>query len=381
MNLELLYNYKNNPDIIQYSKVLNSFFPDANKCRICEKHIYYEGNKFRIKKTGKIEILGKSFKTVKKHGHGLSACESCLSKKFPNWKNLNKSRIFNTLNEITIWAFNIKDTDRILYKTGVTKLGLIKKYGEREGLKRWKKYRDLQAESNSYEYKKIKYKWTVEDFDKFNKSRGITLNNLTKKYGKSEGLKRWDSYIQKQSETKSFEYMVDKFGLKKAKEINKGKALTLNNFVLKYGEIEGSKKYQKYINRNFSFYSKESQILFDKIDQYIGRKYNTYYGSKNTEFGVNLSIGYKKLDYYIKELNLCIEYNGNIWHANPKYFNKFDTPNPFNPNLTADEIWKNDSRRYRSLMEEKYIKTIVIWETNINKFDTQKFLKDHGILF
>lgn len=381
MNLELLYNHKNNPDLKQYSKVLDHFFPKAPRCKNCCNHIYYKGNKFRIKNTGEIKILGKSFQTIKKHGHNLSFCENCLIEKFPEWNNINKSRIFNTLNEITIWAFEIPDEEKILYKTGVTKEGLIKKYGKVEGLKRWKIYRNLQAKSNSYEYKKEKYGWSKSDFNKFNKSRGITLDHLIKKYGESEGLKKWDSYIKKQSDTKSFEYMVNKFGLDKAKEINSKKALTLNNFIAKYGDNEGAKKYQKYINKNFSFYSKESQKIFDRIDQFLCKKYKTYYGSKNTEFGVNLSIGYKKLDYYISELNLCIEYNGNIWHANPKYFNAKDKPNPFNPSLTAKEIWDSDNQRYKSLLNEKSIKTIIIWETDIKKFDTQKFLKENGILF
>jgi len=121
-----------------------------------------------------------------------------------------------------------------------------------------------------------------------------------------------------------------------------------------------------------------SQKFFDEIDKYISQKYTTYYATKNNEYGVNLhNSDYVRLDYFILELNLCIEFNGTYFHADPRFFNENDYPNPHNKILTAKEIWKNDNNRYKKLKEYRNINTIVIWEYDYNNgIDVQKFIKE-----
>jgi|AntAceMinimDraft_18_1070375.scaffolds.fasta_scaffold08879_6 hypothetical protein len=381
--MKLIKQFRENPTYELYSLIVEKIFDNYQTCRICGKHIYYENDtKFRIKKSGEITIYGKNFQTIKKHGHKLVICEKCLKNKFPEWDNLNKGKIFNTSNKITKWAFNIPNEDLYLYKTGVTKDCLMKKYGKKEGIKRWNIYRNKQANSNLFEYKRDKYGWTEDKFKKFNKSRGVTLKNLIKKYGYKEGIRKWDKYVKRQKETKSFEYMVQKFGLKKAKEINKSKGLTFNNYIKKFGDVLGKEKYLKHLKKIKVPFSKISQKLFNLIDEVIGAKYKTYYALKNYEYGVHTSIGYKKIDYYIKELKIAIEFNGNIFHGNPLYFNEYDNPNPYNKKLNAKDIWNNDKLRYKTLENEYNIRTIVIWESNFNEktFNPNKFLKENGIL-
>ena len=379
MITEQIKKFNSNQSYNLFKEIISEIFKDREKCRECKKEIYYKISKFRIKKTGKIEIIGPSFQTAKKHGDKLKVCEECIIKKFPEYPNLNKSRIFNTSNKITLWAFDIKNLD--LYKTGPTKEKMIKKYGEIEGLKRWDFYRQKQAYSNSLEYKKINHGWSENKFKNFNKSRGITLNNLIKKYGIENGNKKCEIYLFKQKTTKSFPYMVKKYGLKKAKEINLAKALTLKNFTKRLGKNKGLKAYEKYIQKIKSPYSNISQKLFREIDEYL-KKYKTYFATKNTEFAVNTTKGYKKLDYFIKDLNICIEFNGDLFHGNPIYFKKYDHPHPFNPNLTAQEIWNMDSIRYKTLLKEHHIKTIVIWESDYKKgLNIKQILIENGILF
>jgi hypothetical protein len=373
-----------------YNEILSKIYPNAIRCKDCGNHIIYSdtkigGYKRKSKKTGKFEIYisGKSFLTRKTHGETLKICESCLRKKFPDYDIMNKSRIFNTINELTVYAFNIKDRSK--YFTGPTKERCIKKHGKEKGLKVWTNYCKRQSETNTFKYKSKKYGISKEEFNKFNKSRAVTLKNLVKKYGDDLGRKKWNEYLEKQRETKSLEYMIKKFGKNKTELINKSKGITLKNFTKKYGEEEGTKRFIKIINKQQSFYSKISQEFFNKLDKILREKYTTYYATKNTEFGVNLSIGYVKLDYYIKELNLCIEFNGDLFHANPKVYKKDDCPNPFNKNLSAKEIWKNDKIRYNTLKKEKNINTIIVWQSeyetlNINEF-INKNIKQNGILF
>ena len=361
----------------EFNKLMDELYPNAKVCKNCGKHIFYYDTKIieitpknQTKKVKK--IIGKSFLTQKSHGENLCICENCLINKYPEYEKANKLRVFNTINEITAYAFDIKE--RSIYFTGPTKERCIHKHGYNKGLKIWSAYCVKQSKTNTFKYKQQKYGMNREEFTKFNKSRAITERNLIKKYGEITGKEKWRVYLEKQKETKSLDYMIKKFGKKKAKLINKSKGITLNNFINKYGETEGTERFIKIINKQYSFFSKVSQIFFKKIDALIKNQYTTYYASKNTEFGVNLSIGYIRLDYFIKELNLCIEFNGDIFHANPKYFDEKDYPNPFNKKLTAKEIRMKDKIRYDTLKKEKNINTLVIWESDSKTLDISEFI-------
>ena len=261
---------------------------------------------------------------------------------------------------------------------GVTKESMIRKWGENEGLKRWNEYCNKQALSNTYNYKKEKYNWSKEDFKLFNKSRAITLENLQNKYGNELGKQYFEDYVNKQKLTKSKEYMINKYGEEKANKINQSKALTLSNYINKFGEKEGLKKYELMLNKQHNFYSKISQEFFNKLDKYLCNKYTTYYASKNNEYGIKLNNNtYIRLDYFILELNLCIEFNGTYYHGDPKIFNENDCPNPHNKQLLAKEIWKNDNNRYKLLKQTRNIDTIVVWENDYrNGIDIEDFIKN-----
>ena len=127
-----LEKFKKEHDYQSFEIIMNYYFPDAKKCRECEKHIFYKDTAFIGWIMGnKVEIIGKSFQSTKAHGETLEVCEECVKNKFKEYDENKK--IFNTLNKITLFAFNIKDKKP--YITGVTKEKLIKKYGEIDGLK------------------------------------------------------------------------------------------------------------------------------------------------------------------------------------------------------------------------------------------------------
>lgn len=374
----IIKNFNSDPSYDNYSLIINTFFPTAHLCKICGGYVFYNNSKIRIKKSGEIEIIGKSHLSKKKHGESLVVCEKCLKNKFPYYESTKN--YFNTLNEITIFAFNITNKDP--YKTGVTLSKLIDKYGEEEGEKRWANYINKQAYSNSYEYKNKKYSWSKEEYVLYNRERSTTLNNMIKRHGEIEGKKRWDSYIQRQQLTKSYEYMVDTYGIERVDAINKSKAQTLENYIERYGEI-GYEKYIEYVNKKHQFYSKISQKLFFEIDEILEPfGYTTYFAEKEGEYGKYTTEGYKLLDYYILEKNLCIEFYGDVFHANPSIYNSDDTPNPFNTELKSKDIWENDFKRIEALKSEHNIETIVIWESDYkqNEFNLQNFLKKWNII-
>jgi len=115
-------------------------------------------------------------------------------------------------------------------------------------------------------------------------------------------------------------------------------------------------------------YSKISQELFWDLYDKLKDKNKIYFGELNKEFGHYDLIN--KRGYYYDFVDTknkkVIEFNGDIWHANPKLFNENSTPNPFKKQLTAKEIWKHDK------MKNDYIKTLgyelmIVWETDYYK--------------
>lgn len=202
--------FKKNPGIDTFREFQINHDPDHKKCRECGDVIYYSGVDIRIKNG--IVYRGSSYKSTKKNGsdiHNLQVCQSCLFEKFP--EIINNKRIFNTDHEAALWAFGIEELLNPT-KRAITLDNMIARYGEEEGTSKFNDYRLKQSYSNSFEYKKEKYGWTREQFDEFNQSRAVTLKNLIKKYGEDEGIFRFREYCERQSYTNTLEYYIEKYG-------------------------------------------------------------------------------------------------------------------------------------------------------------------------
>ena len=343
-------------DVKIYSNLLDICEPNRRKCKCCGGEIIFPHTKIHYSDTKGIYATDGCYnttKTVNNINYHLNICWNCLSERYPDIKN--PARCFNVMSEITAYAFDIPKEEFNDFRTkyAMTESHMVEKYGEEEGKKKWDDYCKRQSETNTFEYKQKVYGWTKEDFDDYNQSRAVTLNNMVKRYGEKEGKKKWDDYCKRQSETKSWDYMVEKYGENKAREIIKQRMTGIND----------------------SGYSNISQELFKKLDKYLCPKYTTYYASKNYEVEKSYMNLTYKLDYFIAEKNICVEFNGSIFHADPRLFEDSDHPNPFNKNLTAKEIREHDNFRYEIL--EKYfgIKTIVVWEADYNSLDIDDLIK------
>ena len=345
------------------------------KCKDCGKEIIYYDT---VIKENKI-TRGKSA-LLKKGSFNLVVCEACLTEKFPAYQSKNKTRVFNRMCEETQYAFNIPQD---IYEFEKRKLvvrsleNFIAKYGEELGKIKWNNYKRKQSITNTLEYKKAVHGMTEDDFKSYNKNRAVTLKNMISKYGEDEGCIRYKEYCDKQKKTKSWAYMVEHYGERKAKEINKSKSLSLASLQLKYGNETGLKKFEEIISRKKTHCSKISQKFFDSLDLILSKKFTTYYSKKNCEYGVNLGDSYVKLDYYILELNLCIEFNGTYYHADPRVYNPSTVPIR-GSNLTSLEIWNRDSNRYKKLKELRDIDTVVMWEIDydMKTFDPSEYINN-----
>jgi len=362
--------------IITNQKELDSILINYNMphipCKKCNNSIWYPQTKVILSNESVI-LINSNYQTVKKVNscsYQLQICYNCLIDKFPEIESKNPSKLFNTCSKYVKYAFDVSDDDfnNQRKKHGITLNNLIKLYGETDGTSRWNKYCEIQRVTNTFEYKKKHYNFTEEDFSNFNKSRGITLNNLIKKYGEVDGQIRWKKYIDLQKLTKSLEYYIDKYGKDEGTQkwisLGQAKSQTLCNYIKRHGEDIGSVKFKEYLDRFNTNTSKVSQIFFNKFDLIIAEfNLTTYYHSKNKEFSKVLKTlnKYCKIDYYIKELNLAIEYNGDYWHANPNIYLSKDI---IHSNLTASDIWNNDMLRKNALLNEHNIETLIVWQTD-----------------
>ena len=112
--------------------------------------------------------------------------------------------------------------------------------------------------------------------------------------------------------------------------------------------------------------SQISQKFFKEIDDIFNKKYHTEFGDKNQEHHIYIDGKNYYLDYYVQELNLDIEFQGDVWHGNPEIFEPDDHCIPTCKSLTAKDLWQKDQERMDKL-KSIGITTIVVWESEYKK--------------
>lgn len=169
----------------------------------------------------------------------------------------------------------------------------------------------------------------------------------------------------------------------KWKDLNISKSHSYDAYIKKYGKSKGEEKYIKYMNSfPHVFYSNISKELFERLDNYFHFS-KVYYEPKTKEFGKYYKEGkrYYFYDFVLPEIKLCIEFNGDYFHANPKFFKECDTPNPYNKTLTAKEIWEADERKNNVIINCGF-ELLKVWESDYNNDkdkvfnDVVKFIKE-----
>lgn len=354
---------------------------EIRKCKICGKSIWYDNTKISYRLDGRLssEYGGTTYRTTKILNdivYPICMCQKCLEKKYPDFNDKNKSKIFNTFNKYVEYVFEIpKDVIDNKNKLSVPTLeNCIRKHGEVKGVEVFEEYKRKQAYTNTFEYKQKKYGWTKEQYDSYNKSRSVTLENLIKRHGKKLGKEMWDNYCKRQSETSTTEYIMDKFGEYECETINLLKSGKLDGFIRKYGEKDGLERYNNFIDSisntfedtNKYHQSKRGLQFFNKIVDKLtslGYKFTYYYGNNEIRKYSHIDMVLYSLDFFISELNIDIEFNGDYWHANPELYDK-KWIHPIKKQ-TAEDIWKYDENRNNSLNEEYSIEVINVWEKSI----------------
>lgn len=195
-----------------------------------------------------------------------------------------------------------------------------------------------------------------------------TREAMLTRYGPVLGAIRYDAYIKKISESQQLDTLINKYGeeegRRRRKDILSKKKMCLSNFVRCYGEEEGELKYNEWLNKiNLQkSYSKISQELFEDI--YFNFKHDKiYFATLNKEFnrfnGVDRCYFFDFVDTKNKKV---IEFNGDMWHANPEKFSPEDVVNPFTQQKAGD-IWDYDQQKINFISNLGY-SVLVVWESD-----------------
>lgn len=161
----------------------------------------------------------------------------------------------------------------------------------------------------------------------------FNLEICIEKYGKEEGLKRWNERQEKWLST------MDEKSDEEKLRINSLKAASIGN------RSKAEKEIEQYLKK---------ENLDIKVQYLIKKDDGKYYS------------------YDIFCNNKIIEYNGDFWHCNPK---KYDAEF-YNPRVkkTAQEIWDKDVEKIK-LADDRGYEILTIWETDY-KQNKQKVIEE-----
>ena len=260
----------------------------------------------------------------------------------------------------------------------------IYKYGEEDGTQRyenWKRNIKIGLANIPLEKKKEQTKRRSES------KKGKTYKNLKRdinfyieKYGEELGTQKYYAIIeklkiagknisnisQKMKYRNSIQFYIDKYGEEEGiqryenwcKSQDHG---SLNFFIKKYGEEEGTRKYYEVNSRKYmrSYYSKISKECFDEICIFINDKEKALYA--DNEFCLSYIKDNIKhcfaYDFVYKRK--IIEFQGDVWHCNPKIY-KANDKNP--RNILAENVWKYDAIK-KEYAKQKGYEIMYIWES------------------
>lgn len=195
-----------------------------------------------------------------------------------------------------------------------------------------------------------------------NKCSVVSLQAFIIRYGEQKGKEKYEEMHQKIKNT------YKNMSVRKKKKLNKSKGITLQNFIKKYGKEKGIEKYEQIIKNRKLGRSKISQKLFWELFNILKLDSSkTYFSELNHEYYINDTVQKKFyfLDFVYKKK--CIEFNGDRWHANPNKYKAEDCPAPFGEiKKTSKQVWEQDEQKYQSIRDRGF-QVLVVWQSEFKK--------------
>jgi len=213
------------------------------------------------------------------------------------------------------------------------------------------------------------------------------------KYGEEVGVKLFREKKIKDGKLhskRSIDYWLNKgftYHESKIKVSENQNKFSLIKCIEKYGEEEGKKifterqnKWQESLTNNGNMkmgYSKISQELFYRLlETYkIDYRNKINFATHNGELKLdNPNGGVYIYDFIDIENKKIIEYNGDMYHANPKKYKETDTPHPYRKNKTSREIWESDKLKIKTAEDNGY-KVLTIWDSEYRWGNKERVIK------
>jgi hypothetical protein len=222
----------------------------------------------------------------------------------------------------------------------------------------------------------------------------VSLRGCIARFGEEEGKKIWYERETKRSEagkkgSAGLKYWLDKgYSEDEAKKLRSERQSTfsLEKCIKKYGKEEGKKrfterqtKWSKSLSSGGNIkigYSKISQELFYfLLENYsINDRDKIFFGSHNNEFKLEKKDGGLWLYDFTDTINKkIIEFNGDMYHGNPKKYKSNDTPHPFRKNITAQDMWDNDKEKIM-VANANGFEVLTIWDSEYRWGNKQKII-------
>lgn len=167
-----------------------------------------------------------------------------------------------------------------------------------------------------------------------------SLESFQNRYGKEEGLKRYNQRLTRFSKTYN-----DKDKLTKEKE-NKSRGRTFKQLIEQFGEDKANKIMDMRLS-NFSMVSNLEKEILNKVKEKfkVRTQYRIVYNNQNYFYDGQVD-------------NVLIEVQGSYWHADQRIYNENDI---VRDNKTAKEIWQYDEYK-KFIAEQHNFKILYIFE-------------------
>jgi hypothetical protein len=182
------------------------------------------------------------------------------------------------------------------------------------------------------------------------------LQYFVSKYGEDEGI------VRHQNKIKNWQSSIHSKSTAEIADINSRKGKTFAEFVDLYG-IERALEIVRSRTEWNTKSSKQANLFFKLLDEKLGNyALESFSAYKNKEWFIRSNTGIFFVDYRLG--NKIIEYNGTIWHGDPRVFDKTDILPMLK--VSASEIWKKDELRLNKLYSMGYT-VKVIWELDVTR--------------
>lgn len=254
----------------------------------------------------------------------------------------------------------------------------IRRHGEEEGKRRYyeriEKYKyAVSLEGMTERYGEDEAKRLIEER---NKSCSSNLEACIRRYGEEEGRRRYEETCQKKAFAQTLEGYIERYGKEEG-------TLRFEERQRKYVESCRNKPLEELIRIAqarkvpFASASKSSLMVFEPLHQWLldqGINDREIFYGKDSRREYFLWADNNELywyDFAISGLKLLIEFNGTHFHA--KSPNQTDFRNPYEPHLTAQEVWEHDQYKLDTARKRGY-NVFVIWDDVLPE-ENLRFLK------